>query len=156
MPRWRRKRSSPRSGGNPLRGPGLVRRAHVGEFSEQVLVGSYLILGHLSIREQRKEEIYDVIGERPAIVREGRRPRGIIVEDVRQQRSGDPRCLRRRISTGVLQRVRKDGDETGIVLRFRSQIGGILLAGKKGSLIRPRTAIRLNPFPARDVQRAGP
>jgi hypothetical protein len=86
-----------------------VRRAHVGESGEQVFVGPYVILRHLSICEQRKEEIHDVVGECPAIVRVGRRPRGIIVEDVRQQGPGHPRCFRRRISTGVLQRVREDG-----------------------------------------------
>ena len=143
-------------GGHPFRRSGLVRRTDVRKHGEQVLVRPYLISRHLSICEERKEEIYDVVGECPAIVRVGRRPRGIIVEDVRQQGPGDPRCFRRRISTRVLQRVREDGDETGIVRRLRSEIGGVLLAGKEGSLIGPRTAIRLNPFPACAVQRAMP
>jgi hypothetical protein len=98
-------------------------------------VRPYFIFRHLSIGKERKEEIYDVVGECPAIVRVGRWPRGIIVEDVRQQRSGNPRCFRWRISAGVLQRVREDRDKTGIVRWLRSEVGGVLLAGKEGSLI---------------------
>src|SRR5580704_4341121 len=37
-----------------------------------------------------------------------------------------------------------------------ARIGGVLLAGKEGSLIGPRTAIRLHPFPACAVQRTNP
>src|SRR5208283_1034998 len=122
-------------GGHRFRRSAFVRRADVRERREQVLVGTYLILLHLSIGEERKEEIYDVVGERPAIVRVRRRPRGIIVEDVRQHGRGDPRCFRRRISAAVLQRVREDGDKTGIARWLRSEIGGVLLAGKEGSLI---------------------
>ena len=134
-----------------------MRRAQVGEFGEQVFVGPYLILRHLSICEDGKEEIDDVVGECPAIVREGRRPRGIIGEDVRQQGPCHPRCFLRRIPTRVLQRVREDGDETGIVRRLRGEIGGFSSPARKGSLRGPRAAIRLNPFPARcAVQRAMP
>src|ERR1700722_8843920 len=133
-----------------------MRRADVRKGREQVCVRPYLISRPLSIGEERKEEIYDVVGECPAIVRKSRRPRGIIVEKVRQQSSGDPRGFCRRISTGVLQRVREDGDETGIARGLRSKIGGVLLAGKEGSLIGPRTTIRLNPFSACAVQRASP
>ena len=115
-----------------------------------------VILRHLSICEKTKEEIYDVVRECPAIVRVGRWPRGVIVEDVRQQGLGHPRGFRWRISTSVLQRVRKDGNETGIVRRLCGEIGGVRLAGKEGSLIWPPTAIRLNPLPACPVQRASP
>ena len=120
---------------HPSLGSGLVGRADIRELIEQVGVGSYLIVRHLSIGKERKEEIYDVIGECPAIVRVRHRQRGIVVEDVRQQCSGDPRCFRRRISAGVLQRVREDGDEAGIVGRLRGEIRAVLLAGKEGSLI---------------------
>src|SRR5580658_1805266 len=131
-------RTSPSLGGHLFRRSGLVRQPDVRERGEQVFVGPYLILCHLSIGKERQEEIYDIVGECPAIVRVGRRPRGIIVEDVRQHGPGDPRCFRRRISSGVLQRVREDGDETAIVRWLRSEIGGVLLAGKEGSLIGPR------------------
>src|ERR1700733_13101672 len=56
----------------------------------------------------------------------------------------------------MLQCVRENGDETGIVRRLRSQIGGVLLAGEERGLIWPRTAIRLNPSPTCAVQRASP
>jgi len=78
------------------------------------------------------------------------------VEDIRQKGSGYPRCFRRRISACMLQRVREDGNEAGIVGRLRSEIGGVLLAGKERSLIWPRAAVRLNPFPACAVQRPSP
>ena len=133
-----------------------MRRAYVRERSEQVLVGPDVILRHLSIRKERKEEIHDVVGECPTILGIDRRPLGVIVEDVRQQGSGDPRCFRRRISTGVLERVREYGNETGIACRLCSEIGGVLFAGKEGSLIGPGAAIRLNPFSARAVQCATP
>jgi len=102
---------------------------------EQVFVRPDLILRHLSICKERKEEIHDVVGKCPAIVRVDCRPCGVIVEDVRQQGPCDPRCFRWRISTGVLQRVRENGDETGVVRRLRSEIGGVLFAGEEGSLI---------------------
>jgi hypothetical protein len=57
------------------------------------------------------------------------------VEDVRQQGPRDPCCFRWGISTGVFQRVRENGDETGVVRRLRSKIGGVLFAGEEGSLI---------------------
>src|SRR5580704_2923902 len=37
-----------------------------------------------------------------------------------------------------------------------ARIGGVLLAGKEGSLIGPRATIRLHPFPACAVQRTNP
>src|SRR5580700_7557382 len=140
-------------GGHLFRRSNLMRRANVGKGGGQVWVRPYVISRHLLIGEERREEIHDVVGERPAIVRVGRRPRGIIVEHVRQQDSGDPRCFRPRVPTGVLQRVREYRDKTGIVHWLRREIGGVLLASKEGSLIWPRTAVRLHPFPACAVQR---
>ena len=131
-------------------------RADVREIGEHIGVWPYVISRDLSIGKERKEEIYDVVGECPAIVRVGRRPRGIIVEHVRQQDSGDPRCLRLRVTTGVLKRVREDRDETGIVGWFPTEISSVLLAGKERRLIWPRAAVRLNPFSACAVQRASP
>ena len=60
---------------NSFRSSGFVRRAHVGEFREQVFVGRNLVSLHLSVGEDRQEEVHDIVGERPAIVGEGRRPR---------------------------------------------------------------------------------
>jgi len=61
-----------------------VRQADVREGGEQVFVGPYLILLHLSICKDGKENIDSVVGECSAIVREGRRTRGIIGKDVWQ------------------------------------------------------------------------
>ena len=85
--------------------------------------------------ESREEEIHDVVGECPPILGVDCRPCGVIGKDVRQQRPSDARCFRRRISTGVLQRVRENGDEARVVRWLRSKIGGVLFAGEEGSLI---------------------
>jgi hypothetical protein len=111
-----------------------VRRSQVRELGEQIAVGPYFILRDLPIREDSQEGILDVVGECPAIGREGRRARGVIAQEVRQQCPCNPPCFLRRIPTGVLQRVREDGDEAGIVRRLPAQVGGILLAGQEDRL----------------------
>jgi hypothetical protein len=88
-------RSAPREWrlcGNLARTPGLVRRPHVREFREQIFMRTYLVVRHFSIAEDRKEETYDIIDERPPIVREDCRPRRIILKDIRQQRPSHPRA----------------------------------------------------------------
>ena len=52
--------------------------------------------------------------------------------------------------------VREDGDETGIVRRLTREVGISLRADKEDSLRGQRAAVRLDPTPARAVQRAGP
>ena len=69
---------------------------------------THLIFRDLSICEEPKEEIYDVVIQRPAVLRVRRRLGRIIGEDVRQKGAGHPRCFRRRVSTGVLKRVCED------------------------------------------------
>src|SRR3984885_7196603 len=49
--------------------------------------------------------------------------------------------------------MREDGDETGIVRGLAGEVGVVLLAGKEGSLVGPRPAIRLDPAPTRAVFR---
>ena len=58
---------------------GVVRRPQIRKLGEQVAVGPYLIPRHLSICKDSQEGILDVVGECPAIVREGRRARGVKV-----------------------------------------------------------------------------
>src|ERR1700757_3864845 len=106
-----------------------MRRSHVRKPRKQVLVRTNLVLRYLSIAQKREEEIYHVVGERPAILWVDCWARGVIVEDVRQQGSSNPRRFRRSIAPSVFQRVREDGDETRIASRFRGEIGGVLLAG---------------------------
>jgi hypothetical protein len=62
----------------------LMRRSQVGERGEQITVWPYLIPRHLAICEDSQEGIDGVIGESPAILREGRWARGVIGEDLRQ------------------------------------------------------------------------
>src|ERR1700691_2410375 len=59
----------------------------------------------------------------------------------------------------MFQSVRKDGNETCIVRWLPGEVSVVLLAGKKGDLVGPRPAIRLDPAPTRAVcwnQRASP
>jgi hypothetical protein len=52
----------------------------------------------------------------------------------------------------VLQRVREDRDETGVVCRLPGAIGVVLLTSKEGSLRGSRAAIGLDPVPARAIR----
>jgi hypothetical protein len=120
---------------------------------------AYFILRHLPVREDTEEDIGDIVVECPTIVREGRGSGGVIAQEVRQQCLCHPTCFLRLISTRMLQCMRENGNKPGIVRRLSGQLGSVLLAGKEGSLVGPRAAIRLNPVPARAGcrdQRAGP
>ena len=134
----------------------LVRRPQIGEFSEQITVRTYFVSRHLPICENRKEDIDGIVSECSAIAREGRRALGIVGQDIRQQCPCHPLRFLRRIATRVLQRVREDGNEMGIIRRLTGEVGSVLRAGKEDSLLRPRAAVRLNPFPAHAIQRASP
>ena len=59
----------------------------------------------------------------------------------------------------MFQSVRDDRNETCIVRWFPDEVSVVLLAAKKGRLVGPRPAIRLDPAPSRAVfrnQRASP
>ena len=133
-----------------------MRRPQVGELIKQIAVGPYFVPRHLPVCEDSQEGIGGIVGECPAIGREGRRASGVIGQHVRQQCSRHTPCFRRRIPTRVFQRVCEDGDETGIVYRLTREVGISLPADKKDGLRGQRAAIRLDPTPARAVQRAGP
>src|SRR5258706_72549 len=60
--------------------------------------------------------------------------RRVVGQHVRQQCSRHPPCFLRRIATAVLQRMREDGDETGIVRRLAREIATPLLADEKDRL----------------------
>src|SRR5262245_51075937 len=100
---------------------------------KQVAVGPYSVPRHLPVCEDSQEGISGIVGECPAVAREGRRAPRVIGQYVRQQRSHS-RCLLRRIPTRVLQLVRENSDETGIVRRLTSQVGISLPADKKDRL----------------------
>ena len=76
--------------------------------------------------------------------------------DIRQQCPRYAQCLLWGVPTGVLQRVRKDGDEMGVVRRLCGKVSIPLLAGKKDRLRGQRTAVSLHPTAARAVQRPHP
>ncbi len=63
----------------------LMRGPHIGELVDQIAVRTYSVFRHLPICEDGKEDIDAIVSECSAIVREGRRVRGIVGQDVRQQ-----------------------------------------------------------------------
>jgi hypothetical protein len=133
-----------------------MRRPQVQKLGERIVVGSYVIGRHFPICENREEVIEDVVGECPAIARIGPRAPVVKAHDIRQQCPRYAQCLLWGVPTGVLQRVRKDGDEMGVVRRLCGKVSIPLLAGKKDRLRGQRTAVSLHPTAARAVQRPHP
>src|SRR5271155_3128889 len=136
-----------------------VRWAQVGKLIQKIVVRPNVVSCHLPVGENSKENIRNVVDEPPAVVREGRGTFGVVAQKVRQQFSSHPRCFFRCIPARVFQRVREDRNEMCIVHWLPGEVSVVLLAGKKGSLVRPRPAIRLDPAPTRAVcwnQRASP
>jgi hypothetical protein len=83
---------------------GTVRRSQIGELGQQIGVGPHFVPFHLSVCENSHEGVTGVIGQRPAIAREGRRARGVIGQDFRQQCPRYPRCeLCGKVGDGVNQ-----------------------------------------------------
>ena len=76
---------------------------------------SNFISRHLSVREQRKERVDDIVGESPPVVWKARRVARVIVKDVRQQRSGDTHGVLVRIAACMFQFMREDPHKTIIV-----------------------------------------
>src|SRR5207253_708791 len=134
----------------------VVRRPQVGKLGEQIVVRAYSIPPHFPIRDDRQEGIGGVVAGCAAIVRVGRRARGVIVQQVRQQCPCHPPGFHRRKPPEMLERMREGADETGIVSRLRGAIRFVLLAGQEGSLGGSRTALRLHPAPVHPTQRASP
>jgi hypothetical protein len=127
-----------------------VRRPQVWKFGEQIVVRADPIARHLSVCEDSQEGISCIVGECPAIAREGRRAARVIGHYVWQQRSRHSPCLLRRIPTCVLQRVREDGNETGIVCRLTREVSiSLRIADQKDGLRRQCAAIRRDPTCAR-------
>ncbi len=85
-----------------------------------------------------------------------RRAAKLNLDEVRQQCPCHASCFLRGIPACVLQRVREDGDETGIVRRRCGAVRAYLFAGKEDSLRRPSAAVRLDPAPTPAIQCASP
>src|SRR5215471_14328155 len=96
----------------------FVRRAHIGKLGKQIAVRSHLVLRYLPVCENSHEDVTGVVGERPAIAREGCWEGGVIGHHIGQQ------CLRRslgplgRVPANMLERVCEDGNEAAIVRRL--------------------------------------
>src|SRR5262249_34883550 len=87
---------------------GIVRRPQVGKPGKQIAMRPYLVFRHLPVCEDSQEGVTGVVGERPAIVREGCWAGGVIGQHVRQQCPCCSPCFLRRIPTCMLQSVCKD------------------------------------------------
>src|SRR5215207_1116486 len=76
-------RSSPRAAVSLHHRPVLVWRPEVGELGEEVVVWPHLVLCHLPVRQDGKQGIGHIVGEKTAVVRVGNRARGVVWEDIR-------------------------------------------------------------------------
>src|SRR6266446_4414409 len=113
--------------------------AEVRELIQQITVRPNLIC-HDSVRVHRKENVGNVISQRPAIVRKGYRAARIIGENVWQQRSRDAFGILRRVAARVFQFVREHADEAIIVCWVPGEVLLFLLAGKENRLQGSSTA----------------
>src|SRR5258708_37046747 len=112
----------------------LGGRTQIGELGKQIDVGPNLVPSHLPVCEDCQEGIGGIVGERTAIPRKGRGTRRVVGQYVGQQCSRHPPCFLRRITTGVLQCMREDGDEAGIVRRLARVVAISLRADEKHPL----------------------
>src|SRR6266436_5776606 len=95
-------------------------------------MGLYLVLDYLPVCEDGQKSITGVVGECPPIAWKARRTRRVVGQYVRQQFPCHPARVLRRISTGVLQRVREPGNETAIVCGLTGQ--AVLAPGRNWTL----------------------
>src|ERR1700722_4473553 len=84
------------------------------------------------VRTARKASAASSVSVRPLLGKDAGRVGSY--DSTGQQCSRHPPCFLRRIPIGVLQRMREDGDETGIARRLARQIGRPLRADKKDRL----------------------
>src|SRR5216683_916510 len=132
-----------------------MRGSEVWELIQQIAVRPDLI-GHVSVRVHRKENVGNVIGQRPAILRKGYRAARIKGENVWQQRFRDGFGVLRRVATRVFQFVREHAYEAIIICWVSAEVFGSLLAGKENRLQGPSPTVRLNPAVCSLVHCASP
>ena len=111
-------------------------RPQIGEVGKQIDVGPDLVACHLPVCEDCQEGVGGIVGERTAIARKRRGTRRVVGQHVGQQCSRHPPCFLRRIATGVLQRMRKDDNETRVVRRLARVIAISPRADEKDRLRR--------------------
>ena len=121
-----------------------MRGSEVRELIQQIAVRPNLIC-HVSVRVHRKENVGNVIGQRPAIVRKGYRAARIIGENVWQQRFRDAFGILRGVAARVFQFVREHADEAIIIRWVTAEVLLSLLARKENRLQGSSTAVCLDP-----------
>src|SRR6266850_5773696 len=121
-----------------------MRGSEVRELIQQIAVRPNLVC-YVSVRVHRKENVGNVIGQRPAIVRKGNRAARIIGENVWQQRFREAYGILRRVAARVFQFVREHTDEATIICWVSGEVILPLLAGKENRLQGFSTAVCLNP-----------
>jgi len=85
------------------------------------------------VRTARKASAASSVSARPLFGKDAGTCR-VVGQHVGQQRSRHPPCFLGPIATGVLQRMREDGDETGIVRRLARVVDISLRADEKDRL----------------------
>src|SRR5215510_15674662 len=95
----------------------IVRGSQVRELVEQIAVRPNFVSCHLSVRERREEDVDNVVGQCPAIVRKARRAARVIEKNVWQQLSRDAYCVLRPITACAFQLVRENANEA-IIIRW--------------------------------------
>ena len=122
-----------------------MRWAEVRKFSKKIVVRTNFISGDLSVGENAKEDVGDVVVERATVVGEPRGPFGVVVQNVGQQFCCRLFCCFGCVAARVFQRVGEDRDEARVIRWLGGEVGIVVVAGKKGSLIGAGAAIRLYP-----------
>src|SRR5436309_5318685 len=131
-------------------------RAQVRELVYQIAVRPNLISCHLSVREHRQENVDNIVGQCPAIVRKARRAARVIWKNVWQQLSRDAHGVLRPIAARVFQFVREDANEAIIIRRLPVEVRLPLLSGEENRLQWPSTPVCLDPAFSSFVQYASP
>src|SRR5437879_13490432 len=107
-----------------------MRGAEVRELIQQIAVRPNHIC-YVSVRVHRKENVGNVIEQRPAIVRKGYRAARIIGENVWQQRFRDAFGILRSVAARVFQFVCEHADEAIIIRWVTAEVLLSLLAWKE-------------------------
>src|SRR5215470_486804 len=100
---------------------------------------------HLAVRVHRQENVDDIVGECPAIVRKARRLARPIRKNVWQQLSRDGPCVLRRVAACMFQFVCENADEAIIIRWLSAEVRLPLLSNKENRLHRSSTSLDLDP-----------
>src|SRR5215472_2143042 len=141
----------------PLRGGGprlrtrvsfvltIVRRPQVRELVQQIAVRPNLVFCHLAVCVDRQEDIDNIVGEFPAIVRKPHRLMRVIRKNVWQQLSGDSCRVLRGIAACVFQFVCEDANEAIIIRWLSAEVRFSFLSNKENRLHWSSTPLDLDP-----------